>query len=179
MNFAQARNWLRICHSVVPLMTAVSCSASAGSIEPLQVDPWIAVDVQAFLRALIHFEIVMADDRGRRVDQPVIDQRALQQHVRRVDQPEGPGFHQRAVGRDRLEQAEQPGSGPSPSNWENRRVVPVLVEDRLGARLAIGRGHLARNSRERRNNSEWIECCTPVWPWPLSQMRMPIFSKNS
>ena len=31
MNFDQARNWLRICHSVVPLVTAVVSGISAGS----------------------------------------------------------------------------------------------------------------------------------------------------
>src|SRR4029077_16189354 len=31
MNLDQARNWLRICHSEVPLISAVSWSASAGS----------------------------------------------------------------------------------------------------------------------------------------------------
>ena len=31
MNFDQARNWLRICHSVVPLVSAVTSGLSAGS----------------------------------------------------------------------------------------------------------------------------------------------------
>ena len=31
MNFDQARNWLRICHSVVPLVSAVTSGISDGS----------------------------------------------------------------------------------------------------------------------------------------------------
>src|SRR5258705_8399937 len=52
-----------------------------GAVKALEVHPLIAVRMQAFLRPLIHFEVVMADDRRRRIDQPVVHQRALQQHV--------------------------------------------------------------------------------------------------
>ena len=31
MNFVQARNWLRICHSDVPSVTTLRCSASPGA----------------------------------------------------------------------------------------------------------------------------------------------------
>ena len=47
--------------------------------------------MQPFLGPLLHFEIVVADDGGRRVDQPVVDEGALEQHVGRIDQAEGVG----------------------------------------------------------------------------------------
>ena len=83
----------------------------------------------------------MTDNRRRGVDQPVVGERALEQRVRRVDEAEGPGFGERAVGRERLEQADRLDRSLDGEIGEVRRVVAVLVEDRLGARFAIGGDH--------------------------------------
>ena len=150
MYFDQARNWLRICHSVVPLVIGRDVGALRPDRRAADIDPLVGVDLQALLRALVDLEIVVADHRGRRVDQPVVHQRALEQHVRRVDQAERPGFHQRLVGGDRLE---QPDELDRPFDHQVREidgVVPVLVEDRLGALLAIGRDHLVEIAGHRR-----------------------------
>jgi hypothetical protein len=45
----------------------------------------------------------VTDDRRRRVYQPVVHQRSLEQRVRRIDKTECPGFNQRLVGGERLE----------------------------------------------------------------------------
>src|SRR3954469_7549170 len=48
-----------------PVDRPVGLFGLAGAVEALQVYPLVAVRVQAFLRALVHFEVVMADDRSR------------------------------------------------------------------------------------------------------------------
>jgi len=55
-------------------------------IEALNVDPGVGVDPQPLLRALVHFEVVVADDRGRGVDQPGVGQGAFEELIRRFSE---------------------------------------------------------------------------------------------
>ena len=69
--------------------------------ENLGFGPGANVGLQAFLDRPVAMQVVMADDRGRGVDQARVHQRALQQGIGRAGQAESPAFDHRLVGPDR------------------------------------------------------------------------------
>ena len=95
----------------MPLVGAVGdglgLAVFGAVVQPADVDPLRAARMQALLRALVHLQVVMADDGRGRVDEAVVHEGALQQQIRRADQAEGPALHQRLVGGQRLEQAQR------------------------------------------------------------------------
>jgi hypothetical protein len=66
--------------------------------EPLDVHPFQAIGHQALLGAFKHLQVIMADDRGWGIDQPIEHGGALQQHVRSAEQSVDIVFDQGLVG---------------------------------------------------------------------------------
>src|SRR5664279_6183417 len=72
-----------------------------------QVDPRVAARVQALLDRAIGVQVVVADHRERRIDEPVVDAGALEQFFGGALEAKGPALDQRLVDGDRLDDADR------------------------------------------------------------------------
>jgi len=84
MNSRQARNWLRIEMSLVPLAVSSAAPASAGSKLRCRLTHSFPCAARPSWIAPVAMQVVVPDDRHRRVDEAVVGHGALEQHVGRA-----------------------------------------------------------------------------------------------